>query len=422
MRAVALDRIWLRPRPSARQRRVDLVGAVLAAAVSLLVVELYRSAFGAEMGWRGVEAYLWFGLGGLVLAGRRSHPLLSLAVQSAIFIVVGERLGVLGATFPIQMILFAGLYAAWAWSRHPRALYAVTAAVLAAMFGWLLFRLLEPGGLPTADQGGRLDPAGSALAYGLMINLVYFLGAIAWGHVAWRGARERMAAEHQTALELALVEQQQARAISEERVRIARDLHDVVAHHVSGMGVQAAGAQRMLSLDPDAAREALGTIAASSRTAVSQMHELVHLLREPGAESSGRAPQPGLEDLALLADTDGQPVVEHRVVGAAFAVPPTTSLSLFRIAQEAITNVRRHAGARHASIVLRYLDTPRAVEVEVVDDGRGASAAVSGSGESGGYGLTGIRERAALHRGETEIGSRPAGGFRVRVRIPVSDA
>jgi signal transduction histidine kinase len=112
-------------------------------------------------------------------------------------------------------------------------------------------------------------------------------------------------------------------------------------------------------------------------------------------------------------------VIEHRVVGEPFPVSDTVGLSLYRVAQEAVANVRRHANARHASLVVRYVgaDTEgeRSAEVEVTDDGRGGRTAH----ETGGFGLTGIHERAAMHGGEAEIGPRPQGGFRVRVRIPV---
>lgn len=424
-----LRRDWARPRPTSGQVRADALLALGAAVVSVVNVELYRSAFGADLGWRGVEAYLWFAVAGLLLAGRRALPLLTLVLESAVFIVVGERMTMLGTSFPIQMILFATLYAAWAWSRRPRLLTACTAGVLAAMFGWLLWTLLQPGGLPTEDTG-RLDPGVSAVIYSLAINVVYFFGAIAWGQTAWRSARGRRAAEQQVALELALAREQQERAVSDERVRIARDLHDVVAHHVSSIGIQAAGAERMLAVDPVAAREALGTIGTSSREAVSQMHQLVHLLRDPEeGRGQGRGPQPGLAEIAGLA---GQPHhgpggaalhVAHHEVGTAFTVPQTTALSLYRVTQEALTNVRRHAGARHASIVVRYLQEPLAVEVEVIDDGRGAAPSGRPTPSSeGGFGLAGIAERAELHGGESEIGPRPQGGFRVRVRIPVGAA
>jgi signal transduction histidine kinase len=176
----------------------------------------------------------------------------------------------------------------------------------------------------------------------------------------------------------------------------------------------------VLGENPDSARTALTTIERSSREAVVQMHQLVGLLRESDETSTdGREPKPGLEDIAALA-SDELPVVEHRVVGEPFAVSDTVGLSLYRVAQEAVANVRRHANARRAAVVVRYVggegDDDRSAEVEVTDDGRGRA---TNSRESGGFGLAGIRERAAMHGGEAEIGPRPQGGFRVRVRIPV---
>jgi len=144
----------------------------------------------------------------------------------------------------------------------------------------------------------------------------------------------------------------------------------------------------------------------------------VGLLRGSDETTDGREPKPGITDIATLAAPDDVPAVDHRVVGEPFAVPDTVGLSLFRVAQEAVANVRRHAHARKAAVVVRYVEDEgrRAAEVEVTDDGRGRPGGGSGSG---GFGLTGIEERAAMHGGEVEIGPRPQGGFRVRVRIPV---
>ena len=259
----------------------------------------------------------------------------------------------------------------------------------------------------------------ATVVYQLLVNVVYFGGAIAWGQAAWASARRRTLIEEQQVQERRARRREQERAVHDERVRIARDLHDVVAHHISGIGVQAAGAGRVLDRDPGAARGALDTIESSSRRAVAQMHQLVGLLREHD-EGDGRAPAPGLAEVSGLAG-EGRPPVEHRVVGEPFDVPATVGLSLYRIAQEAVTNTRRHSVARHATVVVRYVagdaDTRRAVEVEVLDDGRGAVQPAHT--DTGGFGLRGIAERAALHDGEAEVGPRPQGGWRVRVRIPV---
>jgi signal transduction histidine kinase len=419
-----LDRDWARPGPTRVQVRRDAYLSVLIAALSIVSTEIWHSAYGASLGWKGIEAYGWFALAGLALAGRRRFPLSTLVVESAVFIVIGERLTGLAGVFTIQMILFASIYAAWAWSRRPRALVAVSAVVLVAMFGWLIWAFTQPGRVPRNEDVGLIDAFAAVVVYGIVINIVYFFGAMAWGHAAWRSARQRAQIAEQAERERQRQAAERESAVQAERVRIARDLHDVVAHHVSGIGVQAAGAGRVLAVEPESAREALSTIERSSRQAVVQMHQLVGLLRESGETSTdGRGPKPGLDDIAGLATADGTPVVEHRLVGEPFPVSDTIGLSLYRVAQEAVANVRRHANARHATVVVRYVDDAaagqRAAEVEVTDDGRGPDS--NGRGD-GGFGLTGIRERAAMHGGDVEIGPRPQGGFRVRVRIPVGSA
>lgn len=409
-----LDRSWTRPRPTAAQRRADLWLALVLAIVAVASVEVYRSASGASVGWRGVEAYLWFGLSGLVLAWRRSRPLSVLAVESVIFYAVGERLLELGVVFTIQMTLFAALYAAWAWSRRPRSLWVVSVLVLVGMFGWLL-RVLMTTSAPPRPTGGLLDSETAVIVYSLAVNVVYFLGAIAWGQAAYLSAARRAQVEEQRDRERRIQDLERRAAVRAERVRIARDLHDVVAHHVSGIGVQAAGAGRVVATRPERAREALQHIEVSARQAVTQMHQLVGLLREED-ETTDREPAPGLAGLDELAAGGDRPAVEVSVVGAVRPLPPAIDTALFRVVQEAVTNVRRHTHAAVARVTVRHLDdAERSVEVEIIDDGPGRSTE---AGDGGGYGLDGIRERATALGGTADIGPRPDGGFRVRVRVP----
>nr|MCW2729078.1 sensor histidine kinase [Aeromicrobium sp.] len=417
---LTLDRRWSRPAPTPAQLRWDAVGAVGAALLSVVSVELWHSGAGSSLGWQGIEAHVLFGLAGLLLALRRRLPLTTLVLVSAVFMVISERLPDLGAIFTIQVVLFVAVYSAWAWSRTPRRLLATSVVVLVAMFGWLIWEFATADRPARADVG-MLPPYTALIIYSLAINVVYFLGAMAWGHGAWRSARQRAEIAERVEHERRAQVRDREGAVQAERVRIARDLHDVVAHHVSSIGIQAAGAARILQSRPDDAREALDVIERSSRQAVQQMHQLVGLLRADD-ERTDRGPQPGLGELHTLAVPDGPLVVAFRQVGDDFDVPPTVGLSLFRIAQEAVANVRRHSRAASGEVVLRFVRSdvhePAAVEVEVIDDGHVLKAPVPGA--SGGFGLTGIRERAAMHGGEWEIGPRPDGGFRVRVRIPVA--
>ncbi|MET0447212.1 MAG: sensor histidine kinase [Aeromicrobium sp.] len=416
-----LDRRWARPAPTPAQTRWDAIGGVGAALLSVASVQVWHSGSGASLGWKGVEAYALFGLAALLLAFRRRLPLTTLLLVSAVFIVISERLPDLGAIFTIQVVLFVAVYTAWAWSRRPRRLFVTSGVVLVAMFGWLIWEFTRTEPPPRPDVG-MLPPYTALIVYSLSINVIYFLGAMAWGHGAWRSAHQRAEIADRVLAERLAQDRDRESAVRAERVRIARDLHDVVAHHVSGIGVQAAGAGRIIDARPEDAREALGVIERSSRQAVQQMHQLVGLLRADDDRGS-RGPQPGLDELRTLAEPDGRPVVTFRQVGEAFDVPPTIGLSLFRIAQEAVANLRRHARAAAGEVVLRFVpaggDDPAAVEVEVIDDGRATDARATPD-PSGGFGLTGIRERAAMHGGTYDIGPRPDGGFRVRVRIPVA--
>lgn len=412
------DRTWKRPAPTARQRRIDVWIGLVTTAVCVLSVEVYRRAYAVDLAGQDWIMYALFGTTGLALTVRRSFPLTVLLVEAVLFILIGERQAEFGGVFTIQMIMFAALYAAWAWSRRTRELYIATAVVLVAMFGWLIWQFAYDVPEYISSDGGLFGRYWTSVFYSMVINVVYFGGAIAWGYVAWRAARERESLAEKREQERLDQERDHARALRDERVRIARDLHDVVAHHVSGIGVQAAGAARALDQKPGVAKGALGRIEESSRTAVTQMHQLVGLLREAGDDDGRRSPQPGFSEMHRLATTDEQPAVTFQQVGEPFDVPETVQVSMVRIAQESVANIRRHARrADNASITLRYLGETddRFVEVEILDDGRGSKSDVP----EGGYGLSGIRERVAMHGGQCEIGPRANGGFRVRARIPV---
>jgi signal transduction histidine kinase len=209
-------------------------------------------------------------------------------------------------------------------------------------------------------------------------------------------------------------EENARRAVFAERVRIARELHDVVAHHVSMMGVQAGAARVVIDRDQAKAKAALAAIELSSRQAVGELHRLLGFLRQAG-DSDDLAPQPGVGQLARLVASmsDTQLAVDLTVEGETRPLPPTVDVSAYRIVQEALTNTLKHAQASHAEVHLRYW--PDELEVEIVDDGRGAG---NGAGHrDGGLGLIGMRERAALHGGRLSAGAAPGGGFAVRVKL-----
>lgn len=419
---------WIRDAPTPRQRRNDVLVGVALAVFSASAIGLLHSARPvASLGWNGVEAYLWAAAIGLVLCMRRAFPLSVLVLSSLLFFAIGHRVPTFGISLPVQICMFLAMYTAWAWSRKRRALWWTSGVVVVGMFVWVAWQFARAdygAGMPTV---GLFDPLVALAIYQIGVNVIYFFGAIVFGIVSWRGAHQREELREQTERLRREQEANARRAVADERVRIARDLHDVVAHHVSSMGVHAAGARRMIDREPAATRDALRTIENSSRTAVSEMHQLVGLLRTATATDidEDRSPRPGLAELESLVEAvrGDRLHAELREVGDTFGVPDTLGLSLYRTAQEALSNVREHSSATTVAVVLRYLtsgDDARAVEIEIIDNGSPVAGTAPRDGrEHGGWGLKGIEERAVLHDGETEIGPRPAGGFRVRMRLPV---
>jgi signal transduction histidine kinase len=207
-------------------------------------------------------------------------------------------------------------------------------------------------------------------------------------------------------------------AVVEERARIARELHDVVAHAVSVMVVQAAGAQRLVDRSPQRAADAMGEIERCGRDALGELRRLLGVLRtgdEPVVAE--RAPQPGLDDLTGLVERARAAGmrVELVVSGAPRPLGPAISLSCYRIVQEALTNVFKHAGPASTTVELRF--GPHALELLIRDDGRGP--ALGEPAIRGGHGLVGMNERVALFGGTVRFGRRPGGGFEVVAQVPI---
>jgi signal transduction histidine kinase len=221
------------------------------------------------------------------------------------------------------------------------------------------------------------------------------------------------------------------RAVLEERVRIARELHDVVAHHVSLMGIQAGVAQRLFHTRPDDALEAVAAVQTGSRQAITDLQQLLGVLRgaaDPHADTDHRGPDrdgdyetsepaPGLDQLPALLSAvrhAGLPV-DFAVQGLPQPLAPALELSTYRIVQEALTNTLKHAGAARAGVTISY-HPDAAVEVDIVDDGHGHQP----TAEPGGRGLVGMQERVNLHGGQLEAGPLRSGGYRVHAILGLS--
>jgi signal transduction histidine kinase len=382
--------------PAALSRHTLLGDVVLAAALAALaaVTGLALVAPQAQAPPPTPVIVLWALALAAPLVVRRRWPLAVLAVTTVHF----TRYWAVGQPNEIAswLVLGVAVYSAATYGSLRRGYWVSGACLL-----WLV----GAGVLPTLRAGaGPVELAAVALFDSLPFLLGWSLGVMTRRLRAYRATLEERNRQ--------LDRQQEAnarRAVLEERVRIARELHDVVAHHVSLMGIQAGVARRLFDRDPAEAVAAIASVETAGRQAIAELQQLVGVLRGRG-EGDDLAPQPSLQRLPELVEhmrQAGLPVELHQR-GRLRQLPAGVELSLYRIVQEALTNTLKHAGPAHASVTVCY--NRGMVEVEVVDDGSGPA---SGRPATGGRGLVGMRERVSLYGGRLEAGARPGGGFRV---------
>jgi signal transduction histidine kinase len=390
-----------RPTPLARGRAL-VVDVLLALGIGLAQVlgVLLSERVGRSAGWRDPDAlaYLLLVGGAAALLFRRRWPLPVLAVTLACGLAYAARTYPEG---PSQLAVFPALWTvALTLPRRQAWLAAAVAAVAAASVELFLY----------GDTMFDGEPLYAAVAV---------LAAMWWGEAV--RARRAYVAELRDRAERAerSREEEARRRVDEERLRIARELHDVVSHTIGVISVQAGVAAHLLHRRPDKAADSLAAIRQASDEALGELHAMLGVLRQ-GDGDGGRAPlapAPGLAELdALVAQAAGAGIeVKVAVEGEPRRLPSAVDLACYRVVQESLTNVVRHAGASQAEITVTHLDDR--VVVEVLDDG----AAPAGNGAVGsGQGIPGMRERARALGGSLEAGPRPGGGFRVQASLPVA--
>jgi signal transduction histidine kinase len=367
---------------------VDTLIAVAMAVVAVLLGQESRSQGWPELDTR---AYVLVALAHLPVALRGRRPLGVFAVvQAAALVYVTLGYWPVVCTFGSMLALYTVA------SVRPVRTALVCAASMTALWAY--------AGV-VSHTPSMASVLGQALLYCSV--LVWF------GHLARRAAEltRRLRAEQA---------ERARRAVAEERGRIARELHDVVAHHMSVISVQAGLARFVFDSDPAKARGALGTIADTSGEALEELRRMLQVLREEDPEAPERAPMPTLARLGELLDrvrAGGLPV-DLAVEGTARPLPPGVELCAYRVVQEALTNALKHAGPARARVELRY--GAHELTVRVTDDGEGADPARVPAG--GGHGLIGMRERAKLYGGTITVGPRSEGGYQVRLTLPTSAA
>ena len=437
-RAAPLGGEWTRPLPDrAGYRRDALVAAALVAG-ALGSGLLFVGATDAEHAPAWVIVLWALFLAGPLAFRRRVPELVSLVITATF--VIGQYSGVYETLFA-NICLFLAIYSVGAWGRNRMLANVVRILITAGMLLWLLgvlaYRIVNPGSAPGDSTMSQFVAIG---LISIITNLLYFGAAYVFGNAMWASARQRQLLEQRT-LELERErEVSSLQAVALERVRIARELHDVVAHHVSVMGLQAGAARRMLGKStPGAATaaapapleprvvESLGAIESNAREAVDELHRMLATLRRSDDDEASRSTSTrGVAQLPELIEESraGGLPVGLDTVGEPVALPAVIGLSIYRVTQESLTNVRKHAGARAtAEVRLRYLLD--AVELEITDTGIGrslasATASTSTSSTGGGLGQIGMRERVSAVGGTLEVGPKPRGGYRVRARLPLA--
>lgn len=403
---------------SARELRSDiwLAGALLLGALLSAALGSVAGFYGDETA-QGMQWSLLYAVGLTApLAVRRRFPeIVAVLIAIVFFVGVSMRIPEL---YVGNIALFIAMYTVGAWVDDRRRAMLVRVGIIVGMFLWLLVTTFQSATAPTDDglsREGLFSPFVAYMLIQFLVNAAFFGGAYYMGDRAYASALERATLEERTRELENEREVTAAQAVALDRVRIARELHDVVAHHVSAMGVQAGAARAVLDRDPAAAKAALTGVEASARSALDDLRHLLETLRTPegDAPDASTVRLTGLADLVAHANDNGLPTT-LTVVGDETALPDLVQVNIYRVAQEALTNARRHGGAdATADVRLRYAGD--VVELEVVNTGRVVPALRPG------LGLVGMRERAAASGGVLEATPRARGGFLVRLRVPLGE-
>ena len=326
------------------------------------------------------------------------------------------------APLPVTLVVCAGVIGQVVTSGGAPATFASFVAVMICVY--TLLRHADAGSVAAGLAVVAVAVASTAVVeartvpfqpFDVVYPLFYFGVAGGLGAFVRQRALRLTAVEDRAAALEGELEREAELAAAEERARIARELHDVVAHGLSLMVVQAEAAEEMLSRSPEAAAQPLHRVQDTGRQALAEMRRLLGVLRTADAGPPSTVPQPSLRRLPELVReaADVGLTVEVAVTGDPVDLAPGRELAAFRIVQEALTNTRRHARAGRACVRLDY--SPAQLRIEVTDDGRGRTGAHEG------HGLIGMRERAALYGGTLDVGPAAGGGFRVTAVLPVGE-
>lgn len=427
---------WQRPVPLRRTLRVDVVVALVFAAGALLSLETARSLGSLALvelsqGWQ----YVWLLLPAVTLVVRRVYPLTVLLVAIVHLSLTAVVEPALSPAFAVQLYYFFALFSAIAWAPDRRRLVVAVGLFMAVCLGWIVLDFAIRDGLEelaAAPQVGWFPPAVAAVLQVGLSTLVFLLASCLSGMLTWWSAAREAEARRQAVTIADQAAQLSDAAVGRERLRIARELHDVVGHHIAVIGIQTGAARRVLERSPAQASEAMLHVEESARAATRDLRLLLGALRtREEAEVRADDTHPGGVSLPLTVEAFERLGLEVRlsVEGDLAGVPTSVGLTLHRVLQESLTNVRRHSTAQlvDVDVVVRGAggsadavgaggpDGPRAGTVSLVVCDHGTPR---GDTSGSGIGIRGMQERVALHGGSLETSTTPGGGFRVAACLP----
>lgn len=380
---------WLQLHP----RLVDL----------MLVLAIF--AYNLPIQFGAVPGHLWLGTGLLVSVGLCAPGLWRRQWPAATYLVI-QLVAVTQVLLGISLVVADAMLLLAVYTLASRRRWQLSGMAALITATWTV-----PSCLPILERGEM-----SIGDLGVIVALI--LWSWTWGRLV-QTRRRYIASLHERAAQLAREKAVEAElAASSERTRIAREIHDVVSHSLSVVAVLSDGAASTVDTDPEQARTAMLTVRDTGRTALADMRRLLGVLRDD--EPGSHAPQPGIAQLPRLLEESCAAGVPVRFIetGGPQTVPQSIDLTVYRIVQEALTNVRKHAGLGVSEVRVTLAHTPESITVTVTDDGAGSAAGV---GRHIGHGLIGMRERVAAHHGQLRAGQRPEGGFEVVATIPTGD-
>lgn len=444
---------WRRPGPSRRQMRNDVVLALVLAIAGLASLVL-MSSYGlvAAGGPVSLPEYVVAAVSPLTLVVRRRFPLSTLIASSAVFVPLFYTSFSVSLSVVFQASYFAAIYTTVAWAAHRRATW-ITLLVITIIFtSWLGItwaaspEVLEDLQSNLAESAGPINPVVAYAIYATLLNLAYLCGAAAFGRGAWRAALRRDRLEHQARTIRDQAQRLARNAVVEERLRLARDLHDSIGHHFTGVGLQAGGARRILAASDDGTevrlspaqaglvRESMAAIETSTREGIGELQTVLRLLRDPdevetvagGPNGTTKSIQDlpelvaGFERMGLSARLSVSDRDRAHLDNLSESLSTVYHHGVYRMVEESLTNVLKHSDANEAQVHLSVNEETEELLVDVVEHGKPVSHVDQGVVPSTGSGLRGMQERASVLGGRVESTSLfPWPGWRTKLVLPL---